>query len=180
MTVVALGETMIRLSPPRGDLLVDAHGLDLMIGGAEANVAVALAALGVSARWLGALPRNPLGERVASSLAAAGVDVSRVVWRDEGRVGLYFVEEGVSPRPARVLYDRAQSAMTTMTADELPDDALEEPATPSCRGSRRRFARPAPRLRGRFSRGPPGPAAGASWTSTIAFGSGAPPRRPTC
>lgn len=125
MTVVTLGETMIRLSPPRGDLLVDAQRLDLLIGGAEANVAVALAALGVAARWLGALPRNPLGERVASSLAAAGVDVSRVVWRDEGRVGLYFVEDGVSPRPARVLYDRAGSAMTTMTADDLPDDALE-------------------------------------------------------
>lgn len=124
MTVVALGEAMIRLSPPRGDQLLDARSLDVRIGGAEANVAVALAALGVPARWIGALPRNPLGERIANELAAAAVDVSRVVWRDDSRVGTYYVELPVPPRPARVVYDRRRSAITTMVPDELEPEML--------------------------------------------------------
>lgn len=124
MTVVALGEAMIRLSPPRGDQLLDARSLDVGVGGAEANVAVALAALGVPARWIGALPRNPLGERIANELAAAAVDVSRVVWRDDSRVGTYYVELPVPPRPARVVYDRRRSAITTMVPDELEPEML--------------------------------------------------------
>jgi 2-dehydro-3-deoxygluconokinase len=119
VTVVTLGETMIRLSPSRGERLIDAERLELTVGGAESNVAVALAALGIPARWVGALPRNGLGERVASALSAAGVDVSQIVWRAEGRLGLYFLEIAVPPRPARVVYDRGDSAMTAMTADDL-------------------------------------------------------------
>jgi 2-dehydro-3-deoxygluconokinase len=126
MTVVTLGETMLRLSPPRGDQLNRANQLEITIGGAESNVAVALAALGVSARWIGAVPRNELGDRVISDLSAAAVDVSQVVWRDLGRLGLYFVEVPVPPRPARVVYDRRDSAMTTISADELGSHALED------------------------------------------------------
>ncbi len=123
--VVTLGETMIRLSPPRGDLMATAHSLELTVGGAESNVAVALASLGIPSRWLGALPRDALGRRVATELASAGVDVTHVTWRNHGRLGLYFLEIGVPPRPATVLYDRSHSAMTTMTADDLHAAAFD-------------------------------------------------------
>lgn len=126
MRVVTLGEAMIRLSPPRGDQLTDARSLDVRVGGAEANVAVALAALGISARWIGALPRNPLGERVAAEFTAAAVDVSRLVWRDDSRVGTYYVELPVPPRPARVVYDRRFSAMTTMAPHDLEPEMLAD------------------------------------------------------
>jgi 2-dehydro-3-deoxygluconokinase len=125
MSVVALGETMIRLSPSRGDLMANAQSLELTIGGAESNVAVALASLGIRSRWLGALPQNALGTRVAAELTGAGVDLTHVTWRDHGRVGLYFLEIAVPPRPATVLYDRSQSAMTTMTGDDLDASAFD-------------------------------------------------------
>jgi 2-dehydro-3-deoxygluconokinase len=126
VTVVTLGETMLRLSPPRGERLSGADRLDLTLGGAESNVAVALAALGVPTIWLGAVPSNELGDRIVAELSGAGVDVSYVVRRNEGRVGLYFVELPVSPRPALVLYDRRHSAATDLTADDLPPAAFTD------------------------------------------------------
>jgi 2-dehydro-3-deoxygluconokinase len=117
--VVTLGEAMIRLSPPRGDVLVDAQTLHVTVGGAESNVAVALASLGADARWLSALPDSALGRRVAGEIASSGVDVSHVAWTPDGRVGLYFVEHGVPPRPAAVLYDRAGSAAASMHVRDL-------------------------------------------------------------
>ena len=117
---------MLRLSPPRGERLSGADRLDLTLGGAESNVAVALAALGVPAIWLGAVPGNELGDRIVAELSATGVNVSYVVRRDEGRLGLYFVELPVSPRPALVLYDRRHSAATDMTEDDLASGAFTD------------------------------------------------------
>jgi 2-dehydro-3-deoxygluconokinase len=78
--------------------------------GAELNTAVALASLGMPAVWLSALPKSALGRRVAAAARAAGVDVSGVTWIEGARMGLFFVEFGVPPRPVSVIYDRRDSA----------------------------------------------------------------------
>jgi 2-dehydro-3-deoxygluconokinase len=111
--VVTLGEAMLRLSAPERGLLEQAERLDLRVGGAEANVAVALARLGRRSAWISALPDAPLGRRVAGAVAAAGVDVSGVRFVPDSRVGLYFVEFGAAPRATDVYYDRAGSAFAT-------------------------------------------------------------------
>ena len=105
-----MGETMLRLSPPAYGRLEHADALDLHVGGAESNVAVALARLGRRAAWVSALPDTPLGRRVSGAVAAAGVDVSGVRFTPDGRVGLYFVEFGAAPRATEVFYDRAESS----------------------------------------------------------------------
>jgi 2-dehydro-3-deoxygluconokinase len=106
----AFGEAMLRLSPPAGGRLQEAASLDLSPAGAELNTAVALAGLGMPATWLSALPENALGRRVAAAARAAGVDISAVSWIEGARMGLFFVEFGVPPRPVSVLYDRRDSA----------------------------------------------------------------------
>jgi 2-dehydro-3-deoxygluconokinase len=53
-----------------------------------------------------------------------GVDTSRVVWTQEGRVGLYFYEKGAPPRPSIVVYDRRHSAINTLKVDELDWDFI--------------------------------------------------------
>jgi 2-dehydro-3-deoxygluconokinase len=121
--VVTLGEAMLRLSPPDGGRLEQAASLDAHVAGSELNLAVALASLGVPARWLSALPDTPLGRRVASDARAAGVDTGHVEWVEGGRLGLFFVEFGVPPRPTSVLYDRGHSAFGRMAA--LDDGALD-------------------------------------------------------
>src|SRR5215471_9022256 len=78
--LVTLGEAMLRLSVPRGERLEDAPAFDVHVAGAEANVAFAAARIGLASAWVSALPANPLGRRVAATLAAAGVDTSLVQW----------------------------------------------------------------------------------------------------
>lgn len=119
LDVVTLGETMVRLSP-RGYLRLDqALELEVMPGGAESNVAVALARLGMRAGWISKFPDHPLARLVVGEIRRHGVDTSRVVWGSEGRVGTYFFERGVAPRPARVWYDRKGSAVTTLEEAEV-------------------------------------------------------------
>lgn len=122
--VVTFGEAMIRLSPPGFQRLEQASAFDVHVGGSELNVAAGLSRLGTSCTWVSRLPRNALARLLASRARQAGVDTSHVVWTDEGRVGLYFVEFGAAPRPSTVLYDRAQSAICSMRPDEVDWPAL--------------------------------------------------------
>lgn len=107
--MVTFGEALLRLSPPRAVPLREAGALAVHVGGAEANVAVGLASLGMPTRFFSRLPQGGLGERVLGELRRHRVDVA-FVERSTDRMGLYFLEEGVGTRPARVTYDRAGSA----------------------------------------------------------------------
>lgn len=123
-TVVAFGETMLRLSPPGHERLARATSLDVYAGGAESNVACALAQLGTSASWVSCLSENALGRLVEAQLRLAGVDTSGIRWSKGGRLGLYFVEHGSEPRPTRVLYDRKGSAFAGLNPGEFDWDRI--------------------------------------------------------
>ncbi len=107
--VVCFGELLLRLTPPASQLMVQADSLELHPGGAEGNVAVALASLGHTVRFAGLVSDNPLGDRAVAALRGAGVD-TRFLARAAGRMGLYFMEDGAGPRPSMITYDRAGSA----------------------------------------------------------------------
>ena len=117
--LVTFGETMIRLSTPLGQRLETAPALDAGIGGAESNVAVALARLGRRVAWFSVLPRNAFGRRIASELRRHGVDERFIHWQDTGRVGVYYLDTGSPPRPTHVLYDRAGSTLATCPPDTV-------------------------------------------------------------
>jgi 2-dehydro-3-deoxygluconokinase len=117
--LVTLGEVLVRLSVPSPARVETARQLDVQIGGAEANVAAAMARLGARTAWISALPGNPWGERVRRELAAHGIDCGAVRMTDGARMGVYFLEYGVPPRPIRVLYDRRDSAFARMQPDDV-------------------------------------------------------------
>ncbi|WP_435127530.1 bifunctional 2-dehydro-3-deoxygluconokinase/2-dehydro-3-deoxygalactonokinase [Halobaculum sp. D14] len=125
--IATFGETMLRLSPPEGTRLETARELDARIGGAESNVAVAAASLGLDAAWLSKLPDSPLGRRVTRDLHSHGVTTD-VAWddADDARLGTYYLEQGGEPRGTDVVYDRADAAITTVSADELPSASLAD------------------------------------------------------
>src|SRR6201993_3117187 len=109
--VVTFGEAMIRLSPPGFRRLEQARSLDLFVGGGELNTAVGLARLGRSTAWVSRLTANPLGRMIANHAREASVATEHVLWTDEDRVGLYFLEFGAAPRPSSVVYDRRGAAI---------------------------------------------------------------------
>src|SRR3990172_3593206 len=96
--VVTFGEAMIRLSPPNFERLEQTSTLDMQVGGGELNVAVGASRLGLKSAWVSRLPRNALARLMENRARQAGVDTSHIVWADEGRLGLYFVEFGAAPR----------------------------------------------------------------------------------
>src|SRR6266699_311667 len=104
--VVTFGEAMVRLAPPNFRRLEQATSLDVQIGGAELNTAVALARLGRSSAWVSRLTDNPLGRLIANRAREVGVDTRHVQFTQDDRVGLYFLEFGAAPRASSVLYDR--------------------------------------------------------------------------
>jgi len=124
--VVTLGEAMIRLSPKDNLRLEQATELELYVGGAELNVAVGLARLGMKSGWISKLVDNPLGRIIAQQGQRNGVDVSRVVWVPEGRVGIYFVEFGVNPRAIQVYYDRRDSAASKLQPEDINWEYIQQ------------------------------------------------------
>ncbi len=123
--LVTVGEAMLRLWVPAGERLEDAPTYKVTVAGSEANVAMATARSGLSVAWLSRLPASPLGRRAAREIAGHGVDVSHVVWDPAGRMGTYFVELSVKPRPVSVIYDRAGSAAASMTPNDIAWDVVE-------------------------------------------------------
>src|SRR5687767_3393318 len=117
--LVTLGEVLLRLAIPSPARFETARHLDVQIGGAEANVAAACARLGARTAWISALPANAWGDRVVAELRGHGVDCAHVQRLDDSRLGVYFLEYGVSPRPVRVLYDRRDSAFARLTVDAV-------------------------------------------------------------
>jgi 2-dehydro-3-deoxygluconokinase len=116
--LVTFGETMLRLSTPVGERLETARELDLRIGGAESNVAVAAARLGTDATWLSKLPDSPLGRRVTNELRSHGV-APEIHWADSDRQGLYFIERASPPRETNVVYDRSETAIATARPEDF-------------------------------------------------------------
>lgn len=119
--IACFGEILIRLSTPDHLLLDQATQLDVYVGGAEANVAVALARTGHAASMISVLADNALGRRAHSELQKHGIDTSRVL-TCPGRMGLYFLQTGVGRRSAQVTYDRAGSAFAESAATQLPPE----------------------------------------------------------
>src|SRR3954470_19698817 len=109
--VVTFGEAMIRLAPPGFRRLEQAQTLEVQVGGAELNTAVGVARLGRSAAWVSRLTNNPLGRLIANRAREAGVSTEQVVWTDDDRVGVYFLEFGAAPRASSVIYDRKDAAI---------------------------------------------------------------------
>ncbi|XUU61923.1 sugar kinase [Erythrobacter sp. HA6-11] len=121
-TVVCFGEILNRLSPPAPLLLEQTNTLEICTGGAEANVAVALANLGRSTRMVSVLPDNRMGDRARKSIAAHGVDVSTIA-SGPGRMGLYYFTPPSGHRSGEVIYDRAHSAFAATTPDQFDFEA---------------------------------------------------------
>lgn len=122
---VTWGETMMRLSPPAGYALEGTSTLQVLMGGAESNMAVALARLGRPVSWTSRLPDNPVGRAIVNAIKQHGVDVSQVLWAEpDDKAGVLFIETGQAPRTNTVVYDRKGSAVSQLKPGELDEAHL--------------------------------------------------------
>lgn len=114
--IVLFGELMLRLKPAGKERFFQSSFLESVFGGSEANVAVSLSIFGKKTVYVTALPDNAVGRAAGNSLRYYGVDVQSVV--KQGRLGIYFLEDGGCQRPSQVIYDRDGSCFAVSCPDE--------------------------------------------------------------
>ena len=116
--VITFGEVLMRNAAPRHERFTQARQWEVIYGGTESNVAVALAHFGVDAAFVTAFPPNELGQAAANYVRQYGVDTSEIIWRGD-RLGLYFLETGGSVRPSKVIYDRQGSSFSELRPGDI-------------------------------------------------------------
>lgn len=127
MDVVTIGETMTLFTPNEEGPLRHARSFSMKFGGAESNVAIGLSRLGHRSRWISRLGQDEFGDAMQSFIRGEGVDVSYVTRDADGPTGVFF-KEFRRLNDTRVYYYRKDSAASKMTADLLPEDAIQDAA----------------------------------------------------
>ncbi|MFD2871288.1 PfkB family carbohydrate kinase [Mucilaginibacter ximonensis] len=125
--VVTFGEIMMRLSTPGNKRFVQTDSFDITYGGGEANVAAAICNYGMQGVFFSKLPDNALGQAAINHLRRFGVD-TQFIARGGKRLGLYFLEPGVSMRASQVIYDRADASITEAEVADFDFDRIFEGA----------------------------------------------------
>jgi len=116
--VVTFGEIMGRMAAPANLRLRQTRNIEVTYAGAEASVAASICNFGGKARYVTALPKHALADATMDSVRSLGVDTDFILRTDEGRLGLYFLETGANQRPSNVIYDRASSAVSIVSANQ--------------------------------------------------------------
>jgi len=119
--MITLGETMALITPAHAEPLRVAREVRLLIGGAESNVAMHAAQLGVPTAWVSALGDDALGVRVRDEIAGRGVDTRWVTMDPDAPTGVYFKDPGHG-----VLYYRRGSAAARMSSASVAGVPLED------------------------------------------------------
>ncbi len=112
--VVSFGEIMLRLATPRYERFNQATSFEATYGGGEANVAVSLANYGIDSSFVTRLPKNDIGRACQMELQKYGVKTDKILQGGD-RLGIYFLETGAVARASKVVYDRANSAISEVT-----------------------------------------------------------------
>lgn len=122
--ILSLGEILLRLSPPGETRLFSSHTLEENLGGAELNVVVGAAQLGMKTGLITKLPANMMGSYAQRIVESGSVSPEYIVYDhdDDARLGLYYYERGAYPRKPTAVYDRKGSSFCKITPDDFPND----------------------------------------------------------
>lgn len=125
---ITFGEVMMRLSVPGFGRFTQAQNLNVVYGGAEANVSISLAHFTIEAAHVTRLPDNDLGKSVVQYLKGQGVATEHIQCGSE-RLGLYFLENGSMHRAPKIIYDRFDSAFAHLKPGQIDWDSIMQNAS---------------------------------------------------
>lgn len=126
---ITIGEIMLRLTPPNYEKIRMSSGFEASYGGSEANIALALANLGVDSTFFSVVPNNSLGKSAVRMLRSNDVHCTPMILSTpqetpSHRLGTYYLETGFGIRASKVIYDRKHSAITEYDFDKVDLNAL--------------------------------------------------------
>jgi len=121
--VLSFGEILLRLSPDVDGKWIDAHTMPAHLGGAELNVANALARWNIPVAYCSAAPDNYLTAAILNKLSNCGIDTTRMVISGD-RIGIYYLAQGSDLKNTSVIYDRANSSSATLQPGQADWNSL--------------------------------------------------------
>lgn len=128
---ITAGEIMLRLTPPNYEKIRTATAFEASYGGSEANIALALANLGVDSTFFSVVPNNSLGKSAVRWLRSNDVHCTPMILTTPEetpthRLGTYYLETGYGIRPSKVIYDRKHSAISEYDFEQIDVEAMLE------------------------------------------------------
>jgi len=121
--VLSFGELLLRICPDGDGEWLKENKLPFYIGGAELNVATALALWQIPSAYFTALPENFLGDEIMGYMDHNNIDTTKV-YRGGDRIGLYYLPKGKDLKNAGVIYDRANSAFAMLQTGSIDWDQV--------------------------------------------------------
>lgn len=126
---ITIGEIMLRFTPPNYEKIRMTRTFEATYGGAEANIALSLANLGIDSTFFTVVPNNSVGKSAVRMMRSSNVHCSPVILSTPEetpthRLGSYYLEAGYGIRPSKVIYDRKHSAITEYDFSKVDLKAL--------------------------------------------------------
>lgn len=123
MKLLAIGEVMMRLTPPNYQLIEQTSTVDLSFSGTGLNILSGLARNNVSTSILTGLPNNAVGKSGAAFIRKLGVN-DQWVHFSGNHIGTYFLELGYGNRASQVTYLNRDAS--SFCQEEIPKKSLQE------------------------------------------------------
>lgn len=126
--LLAMGEVLLRLSPPNNERIVRGDVFDKQVGGAEVNVVAGVSLLGLQTGIISKLPANAVGVFAKNRIRFEGVRDDYLVYDEEkdARLGIYYYENGAYPRKPNIVYDRKHTSVNKIAITDFPNEIYKQ------------------------------------------------------
>jgi 2-dehydro-3-deoxygluconokinase len=124
LDVITFGEAMMLLVADRPGPLEQAETFYKRTAGAETNVAIGLARLGLKVGWGSRLGTDSMGRYLLAAMEKEGIDCSHVVCDASQKTGFQFKGQVLDGSDPPVEYHRKGSAASHMCVDDIDESWL--------------------------------------------------------
>lgn len=121
--VFCFGELLLRMSPELNRQWIHNAKISTYLGGAELNVATAIANWQVPVKYCTALPDTYFSREIIDELESKQIDAASIHLSGK-RIGLYYMPQGADLKNAAVIYDREYSSFSQLKPGMLNWDEL--------------------------------------------------------
>lgn len=125
LDVITIGDAMIAMCPSQKGPIMFCNTFERKLGGAELNVVIGCARLGLKSGWISRLGNDDFGRHIVKTVRGEGVDISEVKLVDEYPTSVYF-REVLSDGSSRSFYYREKSPTSTMKSEELNEEYIKQ------------------------------------------------------
>jgi 2-dehydro-3-deoxygluconokinase len=125
LDVITIGDAMIAMCPKQKGPIMFCNTFERKLGGAELNVVIGCARLGLKSGWISRLGNDDFGKYIVKTVRGEGVDISEVKLVDEYPTSVYF-REVLSDGSSRSFYYREKSPTSTMKSEELNEEYIKQ------------------------------------------------------